>query len=101
MRHDRNIQRVGSEIAALEPLAEAWPTRVQGECPFLGRLSRTIAWLGASLTQAIVLRRTEAQLAALDDRLLRDIGLSRAEASGWGPLGDCIRPTGHRRGGHD
>lgn len=94
MRHDSNIQRIGLEITALEPLVEAWPTRAQGECPFLGRFGRAFLQLRASLKQAAALRRTEAQIAALDERMLRDIGLSRAEASGWGPLGDCVRPTG-------
>jgi uncharacterized protein YjiS (DUF1127 family) len=96
MRHERNIQRVGSDIATLEPLVEAWPTRAQGECTFLGRFSRAFRQLRASLTQPVAERRTEAQLAALDDRMLRDIGLSRAEASGWGPLGDCVRPSARR-----
>lgn len=92
MRHDSNIHRIGSDTAALEPFVEVWPTRVQGECPALARLSQAILRFPASLQRAIARRRTEALLAELDDRLLRDIGLSRPEASGWGPPGAPLRP---------
>lgn len=92
MRHKINAQRIEIELAALEPLVDTWPTQAPGECPFLIRLGRAIRDLYEAAKETLATRRTEAQLAELDDRLLDDIGLSRAEASGWGPLGEHIRP---------
>lgn len=91
MRQEINVQRINIELAALEPLVDAWPTQAPGECPFLIRVGRAVMQFRASLKEAVAMRRTEAQLAALDDHLLEDIGLTRAEASGWGPMGECIR----------
>lgn len=93
MRHGINVQRFDIEMAAaLEPLVDTWPLQAPGECPFLVRLGRAIRDLHDSVKEALAERRTEAQLATLDDHLLADIGLTRAEASGWGPLGEHVRP---------
>jgi len=98
MRHDTSIHRAGLELAALEPLVEAWPTRLRGECPFLGRFSRAWSRCRAVLARATSQQRTEADLIGLDARMLQDIGLTRAEVSGWGPLGKHARPpAGHAR----
>lgn len=93
MRHDTSIHRAGLELAALEPIVETWPSRVQGACPFLGRLSLALGQCRAALARAVAKQRIEADLAGLDERLLQDIGLTRAEVSGWGPLGERIRPS--------
>lgn len=92
MRHDTSIHRASLELAALEPIVEAWPTRLRGECPFLGRLSRAWNQCRAALTRSTSQQRAEADLIGLDARMLQDIGLTRAEVSGWGPLGARIRP---------
>ncbi|RDJ21862.1 DUF1127 domain-containing protein [Bosea caraganae] len=97
MRHDINLQRIDLHVAALKPFVEVWPTRVQGACPYLGRFGEMIQRLRIAIRETLLMRRTEAQLATLDERMLKDIGLTRAEASGWGPLGDRMRSHDHGR----
>ncbi len=52
------------------------PVRTAHTRPGLSLLQRV--WAG--LHQALVIRRTRHLLAAMDDRMLSDIGVSRAEA---------------------
>ena len=53
--------------------------------------------LRATLAALITLRRTRAQLALLDDHLLRDIGLTRAEAAAEGARAPWDVPAHWRR----
>lgn len=96
MRPEIDVRRIHLDLA-VEPLAEIWPASPLGVRPILMRLGRAVLQLRASFREAASVRRTQAQLAALDERLLHDIGLSRAEAAGWGPLGEHVRSRSNAR----
>jgi uncharacterized protein YjiS (DUF1127 family) len=87
-------QRATTVAAALYPVGAIWPAKV-------GRARETSqTWWSAlaaelrRLSDALAARRARRDLMALDDRMLKDIGLSRSELLGL-DLGRC-RPAGTR-----
>jgi uncharacterized protein YjiS (DUF1127 family) len=70
--HDRNVQAGAWQV-------ETRPVPAAGREGALGALKTLWGRIADPITRAIQYRRTYAELAALDDRTLADLGISRSD----------------------
>jgi uncharacterized protein YjiS (DUF1127 family) len=65
------------EVAATQPFGASIPRKGLGAV-----ITRVVARIGAAIAEALRIRRDVRQPRAMDDHMLKDIGLTRAEIGG-------------------